>query len=193
MDKTRIIACAMLYIAGTIGGTCVAIAYNPLPPSTQTVEIPQLTTPSPNRVWSVAWTEEDLYCLALNVYFEARGEPIEGKYAVAEVVMNRAQHADYPNTLCGVIKDGYYHSWNPDIPVRHRCQFSWWCDGKADDPVNGEAFEESLYVAQDVLTNDQYESIVDYALFYHAEYVQPKWAERFELASTIGSHRFYRP
>lgn len=179
-------------VCGWIVIVTAIIASDDVQPSTFTLELPPKAE-SPNRNWGLRWDQEDLNCLALNIYFEARSEPIEGQYAVGDVVMYRALHAQYPDDICNVVRDGIYHSWNPDIPVRNMCQFSWWCDGKSDTPVNGKAFETAMIIATDILTNPTYPGMIDYALFYHAEYVHPKWASRMELVATVGTHHFYRP
>lgn len=148
---------------------------------------------SPNRNWGIEWDEDDLHCLAQNIYFEARSEPIEGQYAVADVVLHRVQHANYPDTICGVVQDAIYSSWNPEVPVRHMCQFSWWCDSANDSPSDDAAYNRALFIAKDILTDPAYPGMIDYALFYHATYVQPAWADRMELVAQIGEHYFYRP
>ena len=70
---------------------------------------------------------ESLRCMALNIYHEARGEPIEGKIAVGHVVLNRAASRRFPGQICAVVKQGGENR-------RYRCQFSWWCDGRSDRP-----------------------------------------------------------
>lgn len=155
------------------------------------IEIPPYEE-SDTNFWGVKYTEEDLYCLALNVYFEARGEPVEGQYAVADVVLNRVLNADYPNTICEVVKQGQYYNWNPMIPIKHKCQFSWYCDGRPDNPVDGKAFKQALTVANVVLNDVEYEAVVGNALFYHANYVSPSWAEHKEFVDSVGNHLFYQ-
>lgn len=157
-----------------------------------TIDLDTPTIISENRNWGINYNEDDVNCLALNIYFEARGEPIRGQYAVADVVVYRAQHVNYPNTICGVIKHGYYHSWNPELPIKHRCNFSWYCDGRSDDPVDSDAFEQSMFIANDILTDPHYPGMIDYAIFYHADYVEPVWAQDKELVAKIGSHYFYQ-
>ena len=71
-------------------------------------------------------------CLAMAIYFEARGEPMVGKVAVAQVVMHRVYDHRFPNKVCDVVKEGYYYSWDKNIPIRDKCQFSFWCDGKPE-------------------------------------------------------------
>ena len=74
---------------------------------------------------------DEVECLALNIYHEARNQPTAGKLAVAQVTLNRVKHDRFPNTICGVVYQGYYLNNNP---IKHKCQFSWWCDGKSDKP-----------------------------------------------------------
>ena len=78
------------------------------------------------------------YCMALNIYYEARGSNLADKAAVADVVLNRVNDSRYPNTICEVVKQGEQKpSWkdpNKMVMVRNRCQFSWYCDGKKDTP-----------------------------------------------------------
>ena len=75
---------------------------------------------------------ESIMCLAMAIYFEARGEPMVGQVAVAQVIMNRVYDHRYPNDVCDVVKQGYYYTWNENIPIRDKCQFSFWCDGKPE-------------------------------------------------------------
>ena len=108
----------------------------------------------------------EVRCLALNIYFEARGETNEGQLAVGHVVINRAANSQFPNTLCDVVVDK--EAKNPVIV----CQFSWWCDGKNDRPKNSKAWRAAIKLANRIyngLTNDPTEG----ALWYHATYVRP--------------------
>lgn len=127
---------------------------------------------------------EALVCLALNVYHEARGEPVEGREAVAHVVMNRVADPVFPDTICRVVMQG-------GEVRRYRCQFSWYCDGRSDKPFDDEAWGEAMATAQLVMrgwTTDQ----TGGALYYHAKSVRPRWADEFEVTATIGDHIFYR-
>lgn len=126
----------------------------------------------------------EIACLALNVYFEARSEPLAGMRAVAHVTMNRRADPRYPDTACSVITDGGEHR-------RHRCQFSWFCDGKPDRPTDTESWRTSLAVARGVYwgaTPDPTHG----ALWYHAEYVQPAWRTALSEGPRIGRHTFYQ-
>mgnify|MGYP003628329525 CR=1 FL=1 len=88
---------------------------------------------------------EALMCLALNVYHEAKNQSLIGQIAVAQVVMNRVRDERYPDTVCEVVEQGPTYSWKKDYPVKNRCQFSWYCDGKSDKPKEGHAWLTMCY------------------------------------------------
>ena len=125
-----------------------------------------------------------LTCLALNVYHEARDEPLVGQYAVAHVVLNRVQSERYPDDVCSVVKQGY-------VKGRRDCQFSWYCDGKSDVPREERAWLKAQVVAAQVLYGEM-PDISDGSTHYHANYVHPPWAKRLDKMGQIGSHIFYR-
>lgn len=126
---------------------------------------------------------EALICLALNVYHEARGEPETGRVAVAWVVVNRAVDTRFPPTVCEVVLQGGERL--------HRCQFSWWCDGRSDRPRETEAWRRALVTAGRVMQGEEPDPTGG-ALYYHALEVRPAWRLRFEATATIGRHIFYR-
>jgi spore germination cell wall hydrolase CwlJ-like protein len=130
-------------------------------------------------------------CLALNVYHEARDQPFIGQVAVAQVVMNRVHDKRYPDTVCEVVKQGPTYSWTDDFPVRYRCQFSWYCDGKSDTPHDSSAWEQARLIAYGVYSGNIYD-LVEGATHYHATYVHPEWAETKTKIAQIGEHIFYR-
>lgn len=138
-------------------------------------------------------------CLAEAIYFEARAEPTAGMVAVANVILNRVSSADFPNTICDVVHQGpTFPSWKDPkvmIPVRNRCQFSYYCDGKSDEPQDERMYERSLRVALMMLTIDRNMllDITDGALFYHATYVNPDWNKNMTNTLNIGGHKFFRP
>ena len=131
-----------------------------------------------------------LICLALNVYYEARNQPLQGQMAVAEVVMNRVVNNKFPDTICEVVKEGPTYSWKTDFPVRNRCQFSWYCDGKSDMPMEEDAWETALIVSEDILVNRP--MVLKGAIHYHAIDVNPKWAKTKNFITRIGDHLFYK-
>ncbi len=124
-----------------------------------------------------------LDCLALNIYHEARGEPLEGKIAVGQVVMNRVGDPDFPAGVCEVVKQG------GERP-RDRCQFSWWCDGLRDRPDDAGAWQASKGLAGRILAGGL-EDPTRGALWYHADQVTPDWQTDIVRQGKIGRHVFY--
>ena len=129
---------------------------------------------------------DDLQCLAENVYFEARGEPLDGQYAVAEVTLNRTHARHFPHTVCGVVHET---RWDP-IRRRHVADFSWTELGTLS-PDDGPAWRLALAVANAVY-DDLHPPVVPDALYYHATSVRPDWARSRRPVATIGNHIFYR-
>lgn len=128
------------------------------------------------------------HCMALNIYHEARSESLAGQFAVADVVLNRMKSKDYPDTVCGVVKEA--RMWD-GYPVRNKCQFSWYCDGKPDKPTEKDAWYRSLDVAQDIMYDNKFRGITEGATHYHTHYVNPRWNRNMKLIGTIGDHIFY--
>ncbi len=134
---------------------------------------------------SLAVSKSEFICLALNDYFEARGESLVGRLAVAKVVLNRAMDSRFPANLCSVIKQNRART-------LHRCQFSWTCDGRSDTPRNRIAWYQSLKLAAAVLQKDSnIDDPTNGALWYHAVFVRPPWSNRLEVSGIIGGHVFY--
>jgi len=131
-----------------------------------------------------------LYCLAKNVYFEARSDNLAGRYAVADVVLNRVQDRRYPATICEVIHQGEKDS--TGNMKKNRCQFSWYCDGDPDIALNEEKWNEAQTVAYQIVTKGTFRGITEGANHYHATYVDPSWNKRMEIVGRIGAHIFYR-
>ena len=128
----------------------------------------------------------DLDCLARNVYHEARGEPLAGQYAVAEVTMNRRASKIFPRTVCEVV---YQKSWDP-IRGRYVGAFSWTELEPLPEP-RGEAWRTAREVADAVYYHRQPASVRG-AIFYHATYIEPDWARERKRVAQIGRHVFYR-
>ena len=150
-------------------------------------------------------SQPDLYCLAQNIYYESRADNLSGKYAVADVVLNRVNDPRYPNTVCGVVEQAVmYESWttaqHKDLsdeeriyyPKRNKCQFSWFCDGKPDTPNQMQSWKESQLIAYNIITFGRFRGITDGATHYHATYVTPHWSTAFDLKGQIGAHIFYQ-
>ena len=128
--------------------------------------------------------EAELRCLALNVYWEARSEPALGRLAVAAVTLNRVANPNFPNTICGVVRQG------EELGL-HRCQFSWVCDRRGNEPGHDAAWRDAEYVAFSALFLNLPDPTQG-ALWYHADYVSPPWASTMAQAMRIGRHLFYR-
>ena len=135
--------------------------------------------------------EAALVCLALNVYHEARDQPFIGQVAVAQVVMNRVDDWRYPDTVCEVVKQGPTYSWKQGYPIRNRCQFSWYCDGKSDKPRDTYAYQMAQNIAHGVYYGNL-DDFVEGATHYHATYVHPEWADTKTKTVQIDDHIFYR-
>jgi N-acetylmuramoyl-L-alanine amidase len=133
---------------------------------------------------------EEAHCLAQNVYFEARGSSLADQAAVADVAINRSLDRRYPDTICGVVRQGRQDEHGNMI--RHQCQFSWYCDGKPDRPTDIDSWNEAMLIAWGMLERGRYRGITEGATHYHADYVNPRWTADLHLVGTIGRHIFYR-
>jgi N-acetylmuramoyl-L-alanine amidase len=119
---------------------------------------------------------QNIACLARNVYFEARGEPEAGQYAVAEVTMNRKASGRYPDTVCGVVYE--------------RQAFSWTAVDILPEP-EGDPWQRAQEIAEEVYYG-RHTPVLNGALFFHATYVKPDWAGERRRVARIGNHVFYR-
>jgi Cell Wall Hydrolase len=124
-----------------------------------------------------------LKCLTQAVYYEAAVEPMQGRRAVAQVVLNRMRHPAYPKSVCGVVYQG--------AERRTGCQFSFTCDGALLRAPAAGPWREAEIVAKAALAGFV-EPSVGTATFYHADYVLPKWAYQLGKITQIGRHLFYR-
>ena len=155
---------------------------------------------------SVTMLSAALLCLSMNVFHEAKNQSVEGHIAVAEVVMNRVADTRYPNTVCEVVYQGpTRESWKTKkqkdlpkykriyYPIRDRCQFSWYCDGKTDDipKYDHNAWQIATWVANGVL-HGKLKPITKGATHYHADYVYPSWRKTKTKTIEIEDHIFYR-
>lgn len=132
--------------------------------------------------------EVDLRCLAENIYFEARGEPLQGQYAVAEVTLNRVASPHFPDTICEVVHDTRWDS-RRKSRVAH---FSWTAlQLKLGFTPRGAAWKEAMAVATEVY-DGRHTPVVPDALYFHATYVRPYWAGSKKRIAQIGNHIFYR-
>jgi hypothetical protein len=161
----------------------VAVLTSPRPEPRQT---------DPNLRYSARWLRslakptggKQWACLAEAIYFEARGEPVEGQFAVAEVILNRVESPKFPNSICKVVRQG--------TGRKRACQFSYNCDGKLEYITNGAAYDQAKRVAR-VSMDRKTRPLTKEATYYHAAFASPSWARSFRHVTTIGVHKFYKP
>ena len=162
------------------GGTNPMMAFEPI----------ELTEEVP---WTDAWLDAlempdsddtaSMKCLSEALYFEARGEPVRGQFAVAEVILNRVVSREFPDDVCAVVNQG--------TGERFRCQFSYTCDGLPEVVSDRRAWSRSEKIAALALTNGVPLNLTEGAMYYHTKAVSPYWADLFDMTTEIGAHRFY--
>jgi len=126
--------------------------------------------------------DAEFECLAKALYFEARGEPVSGQVAVAEVVLNRVDSPRFPETICEVVHEARTRS----------CQFSFMCDGKAETVTDDAAWTVAAKIARAMIDGAP-RSLTGGATYFHAGFVRPFWSRTFAKTAEIGGHLFYRP
>lgn len=121
--------------------------------------------------------DEQWQCLTTALYHEARGESVRGQFAVAEVILNRADSPAYPRSICGVVNQG--------------CQFSYTCDGKSDRAKEKGAWIRAGKIAR-LMMDGAPRALTAGATHFHTVNIRPSWSRRFERTAAIGAHLFYR-
>lgn len=122
-------------------------------------------------------------CLTEALYFEARGESTKGQFAVAEVILNRVDSSTFPNSVCGVIRQG--------TGRKYQCQFTYTCDGH-DEKIRERAVYTRLGKIARLMLDGAGRDLTDGATHYHTKAVSPRWSRIFPRTTTIGVHHFYR-
>ena len=128
-------------------------------------------------------SNKQMSCLAEALYFEARGEPIQGQLAVGEVILNRVEDTRYPSSICRVINQG--------TGRRFACQFTYTCDGKLETVHERKPYEMALKIAKILMTTHD-GKLTRGSTHYHSNYVNPRWSKKFERVAKFGRHIFYR-
>ncbi len=141
----------------------------------------------------------DRMCLALALYHEARGEPLEGQKAVGLTILNRVASKAYPTTICGVVFQNSHRL--------NACQFSFACDNRANTPGNPAKFAEMIRISDDIIVslqpeNDTRETGLDaanpvpsrylFATHYHRHDVSPSWSKKLRFIARVGDHHFFK-
>lgn len=175
MKKTLRTTFAVLVNATALGGMIYAGITAPTPAAAQNQAV--------NAVLE-EYQEEQLECLALNIYFETHARSLVDAMSVTDVVLNRVETRRYPNTPCDVVHQGYKKG-------SRACQFSWYCDGKHDTPYDDDNWEKSRKYARDMYIHDQYRGITQGATHYHAHWMKAYWAPAMHRIARIGQHVFY--
>jgi len=147
--------------------------------------------------WNIDKSHKQILCLAKNVYFESRSDMLAGQFAVADVVLNRVRDTRWPNSICEVVYQGPISTWHlensgKEVPIKNKCQFSWYCDGKSDEPSDRESWRNAQMVAYQIMTNEAFRGVTSGSTHYHATYVSPAWSLSFQYVGQIGEHMFYR-
>ncbi len=159
-------------------------------PSRNVVRVSASSSGASSAVFTRAWLasqpratgSSEFKCLAEALYFEARGETVKGQFAVAEVIRNRVNSSRFPSSYCGVINQG--------TGKKHRCQFSYTCDGKPEVVSEPAAYARVAKVARATIDGKS-PDITNGATFYHTTAVRPSWSRKFTNTARFGVHLFY--
>lgn len=137
------------------------------------------------------FNQEQVNCVALNIYYEARNQTTLGQIAVSQVVFNRAKEEYWPDNICDVVKQGSYST---GTVSKHRCQFSWYCDGLSDRPKDQAIWQDALHIARYSYFAWSYGyDITEGATNYHSTKVNPEWRNDrgMTYVKTVHDHHFY--
>tara|TARA_B100001057_G_C22862489_1_gene955116 strand:- start:2482 stop:3030 length:549 start_codon:yes stop_codon:yes gene_type:complete len=162
---------------------------------------------APYNATDVLIDKEEAFCLAQNVYHEAKGENLAGKSAVAHVTLNRVAHKKYPNSICGVTKQAKLRlNWRGyQVPIIGLCQFSWYCDGKSDDiqvvyykgnmqgksiGPNMEAWKQSVQVSLLAMYGVTIDPTSGATHYYNHNISQPSWGQVYPVVAILSNHTF---
>ena len=155
---------------------------------TGTPPVPKAQAITPSEVQVVdpagkAPLDDAITCLSRTIYWEAKGISTADMEAVASVVMNRLGHEGFPDTVCGVVKQG--------VETR-ACQFSWWCDGRSDQVREEGEYTEAKEIARKAL-NQQLKDRTLGALYFHDRNVKPDWSRKYIKTAETAKFLFYKP
>ena len=127
--------------------------------------------------------DDPITCMARTIYWEAKGAKDADMEAVASVVMNRLGHDGFPDTVCGVVKQG---------SEKKACQFSWWCDGRSDQVQEAVEYDVAKEIARKAL-NKSLPDRTKGAMYFHDRNVKPDWAKEYIRTAETGKFMFYKP
>ncbi len=178
----------LLAAAVVIVGALPALAYNQYTNEAAHAFVPAerlaVVTESPVELAAMTLAAEQM-CLAEAMYYEARGEGVDGQKAVAEVVLQRTHDLAFPKTICGVVHEG--------AQLRTGCQFTFMCDGSLKRAKNPVAWRRIRQLATEIMAGAvRLAGETDHATYYHAVEILPPWAEELTRTAQIGNHIFYK-
>lgn len=166
--------------ASSKGSLRAAARYSRANPSLMRISTMAQINALPRATGDAEWR-----CLTEALYFEARGEALQGQLAVAEVILNRRDSKKFPKSVCGVVNQGTKSG------KKHACQFSYKCDGHAEVFSEGGAYIQVGKVAR-IMLDGKARNLTKGATFYHANSVRPRWSRKFQRTAKVGRHYFYR-
>jgi len=133
---------------------------------------------------------EQVQCLAANIYHEARGESLKGKFAVGHVTLNRVKSTLFPDSICGVVYQAEYKK--NGLPKKYRCQFSWYCDGMSDTIFAGDAWKDCFEVASTLINREIQDITHGSTHYYNGKLANPRWAKAYSFVAQIDNHTFHK-
>ena len=153
---------------------------------------PVFATPIPTPVELT-----QLHCLAKNIYHEARGESLDGQLAVAHVTLNRVNHKRFPDTVCGVVKQAKMSAWwaethNRAVPIKYKCQFSWYCDGRPDTITDQAAWRESVDLSLAVVKGETHDPTSGATHYFNPGLADPYWQDHYTKVASVDNHDFFK-
>lgn len=163
----------MKYSIGFLAGILLVISFTLASPIEESV--------------SKVLDEKHVDCMAQAIYFESRNEPLVGQLAVGLVVKNRSDNNLFPNDICDVVHQGPRDS--KGVPLKNRCQFSWYCDGIPEKVLDISKWEKSIYISK-LIMSDKIFDFTDGSLYFHNTSVSPNW--KLKRIGLIGNHIFYK-
>ncbi len=132
---------------------------------------------------AAAEIDDEIACLAMNIYWEADAENVRDQRAVAHVTLNRVASSDFPDTICAVVRQGR--------KGKYKCQFHWFCDGRPDTPTDSDSWDRSVAVAENARRGASSDPTGG-AVYFHLRRVKPSWAGKKTRTVAIGDHLFYK-
>lgn len=135
----------------------------------------------------------EIHCMALNIYYESKGEPVDGQWAVGRVTQERWR-SGFADSICDVVYQGTKYRSRLEIAnnAYGQCQFSWACIGETPRMPRPDAYQQAYEIAYQILVHGARSDWLEGVHYFHADYVNPGWRRHFQPVTKIGAHIFYR-